>query len=102
MGSHTPFSIGGISLLGGEDGESEALQPRTARSPRPLLTLRSCRSTRESRDRETFLALAAALEQSATYTRILLSKPVVDVGRGIGFWPASPREVRAVDAELLR
>ena len=41
---------------------------------------------------KTFLALAAALEQSATYTRILLSKPVVDVGRGIGFLPGSLQE----------
>lgn len=41
---------------------------------------------------KTFLALAAALEQAHTYQRILLSKPVVDVGQGIGFLPGSLSE----------
>ena len=41
---------------------------------------------------KTFLALAAALEQAHTYQRILLSKPVVDVGKGIGFLPGSLSE----------
>ncbi len=41
---------------------------------------------------KTFLALASALEQAHTYQRILLSKPVVDVGKGIGFLPGSLSE----------
>ena len=41
---------------------------------------------------KTFLALAAALEQSSNYQRILLSKPVVDVGNGIGFLPGTLAE----------
>jgi PhoH-like ATPase len=41
---------------------------------------------------KTFLALAAALEQAHEYQRILLSKPVVDVGNGIGFLPGSLSE----------
>ncbi len=41
---------------------------------------------------KTYLALAAALEQAHTYQRILLSKPVVDVGTGIGFLPGSLSE----------
>ena len=41
---------------------------------------------------KTFLALASALEQAHTYQRILLSKPVVDVGNGIGFLPGSLSE----------
>lgn len=41
---------------------------------------------------KTFLALAAALEQQASYNKILLSKPVVDVGKGIGFLPGSMDE----------
>ena len=36
---------------------------------------------------KTFLTLASALSQFARYQRILLSKPVVDVGKGIGFLP---------------
>lgn len=36
---------------------------------------------------KTFLTLASALSQYAKYQRILLSKPVVDVGKGIGFLP---------------
>lgn len=36
---------------------------------------------------KTFLTLASALSQHAKYQRILLSKPVVDVGKGIGFLP---------------
>lgn len=41
---------------------------------------------------KTFLALASALEQKQLYTKILLSKPVVDVGKGIGFLPGSLSE----------
>lgn len=41
---------------------------------------------------KTFLTLASALFQSSTYQRILLSKPVVDVGKGIGFLPGSVGE----------
>lgn len=41
---------------------------------------------------KTFLALASALEQAHSYQRILLSKPVVDVGNGIGFLPGSLSE----------
>jgi PhoH-like ATPase len=41
---------------------------------------------------KTFLALAAALDQTNLYNRILLSKPVVDVGKGIGFLPGSLSE----------
>lgn len=41
---------------------------------------------------KTFLALAAAIEQAHDYQRILLSKPVVDVGNGIGFLPGSLAE----------
>lgn len=41
---------------------------------------------------KTFLSLAAALEQSSRYHKILLSKPVVDVGHGIGFLPGSMKE----------
>lgn len=41
---------------------------------------------------KTFLALAAALEQASSYHKILLSKPVVDVGNGIGFLPGSMAE----------
>jgi len=41
---------------------------------------------------KTFLALAAALDQTSLYNRILLSKPVVDVGKGIGFLPGSLSE----------
>lgn len=41
---------------------------------------------------KTFLALASALEQAHIYQRILLSKPVVDVGQGIGFLPGSLAE----------
>ena len=41
---------------------------------------------------KTYLALASALEQTALYHRILLSKPVVDVGKGIGFLPGSMSE----------
>lgn len=41
---------------------------------------------------KTFLALAAAIEQAHDYQRILLSKPVVDVGKGIGFLPGSLSE----------
>ena len=52
---------------------------------------------------KTYLALASALEQTALYHRILLSKPVVDVGKGIGF-PSMfyVREDGALDAEFLR
>lgn len=38
---------------------------------------------------KTFLALASALEQQNLYHRILISKPVVDVGKGIGFLPGT-------------
>jgi PhoH-like ATPase len=38
---------------------------------------------------KTFLALASALEQKNHYQKILISKPVVDVGKGIGFLPGS-------------
>lgn len=41
---------------------------------------------------KTFLTLAAALDQTNLYHRILLSKPVVDVGKGIGFLPGSLSE----------
>ncbi len=41
---------------------------------------------------KTFLTLAAALHKKAEYQRILLSKPVVDVGKGIGFLPGSVGE----------
>jgi PhoH-like ATPase len=41
---------------------------------------------------KTFLTLASALHQSARYQRILLSKPVVDVGNGIGFLPGTVGE----------
>jgi len=41
---------------------------------------------------KTFLTLAAALHQKAIYQRILLSKPVVDVGKGIGFLPGAVGE----------
>jgi len=41
---------------------------------------------------KTFLALASALKQSNLYHKILLSKPVVDVGKGIGFLPGSMSE----------
>jgi PhoH-like ATPase len=41
---------------------------------------------------KTYLALAAAIEQCSRYHRILLSKPVVDVGNGIGFLPGSLAE----------
>lgn len=41
---------------------------------------------------KTFLTLASALAQSPKYQRILLSKPVVDVGNGIGFLPGSVGE----------
>lgn len=41
---------------------------------------------------KTFLALASAIKQSNLYSKILLSKPVVDVGRGIGFLPGSMSE----------
>jgi len=41
---------------------------------------------------KTFLALASAIAQSNLYTKILLSKPVVDIGRGIGFLPGSMSE----------
>jgi PhoH-like ATPase len=41
---------------------------------------------------KTFLALAAALEQQTNYSKIVLSKPVVDVGNGIGFLPGSLSE----------
>jgi len=38
---------------------------------------------------KTFLALASALEQQNLYHRILISKPCVDVGKGIGFLPGT-------------
>lgn len=41
---------------------------------------------------KTYLALASAIEQAHEYQRILLSKPVVDVGNGIGFLPGSLSE----------
>jgi PhoH-like ATPase len=41
---------------------------------------------------KTYLTLASALEQTSRYFRILLSKPVVDVGKGIGFLPGSMSE----------
>jgi PhoH-like ATPase len=41
---------------------------------------------------KTFLALASALEQQNLYHRILISKPTVDVGKGIGFLPGSMGE----------
>lgn len=41
---------------------------------------------------KTFLALASAMAQTSHYHRILLSKPVVDVGKGIGFLPGSLSE----------
>lgn len=41
---------------------------------------------------KTYLTLASALHQAARYQRILLSKPVVDVGNGIGFLPGTVGE----------
>jgi PhoH-like ATPase len=41
---------------------------------------------------KTFLSLAAALAQTHSYQKILLSKPVVDVGQGVGFLPGSLKE----------
>lgn len=41
---------------------------------------------------KTFLTLAAALDKSSRYQRILLSKPVIDVGKGIGFLPGTVGE----------
>jgi len=41
---------------------------------------------------KTYLALAAAIHQSNIYQRVVLSKPVVDVGNGIGFLPGSLSE----------
>jgi len=41
---------------------------------------------------KTFLSLASALAQSHAYQKILLSKPVVDVGQGVGFLPGSLKE----------
>jgi PhoH-like ATPase len=41
---------------------------------------------------KTFLALASAIHQNNLYHKILLSKPVVDVGSGIGFLPGTLSE----------
>ncbi len=41
---------------------------------------------------KTYLALASAIHQSNLYHRVVLSKPVVDVGNGIGFLPGSLSE----------
>lgn len=41
---------------------------------------------------KTFLALAAAIHQRHMYQKILLSKPVVDMGNGIGFLPGTLAE----------
>lgn len=41
---------------------------------------------------KTFLTLAAAVHQKHLYHKILLSKPVVDVGNGIGFLPGTLSE----------
>lgn len=44
---------------------------------------------------KTLLTLAAALSQSKRYSRILLSKPVIDLGKGIGFLPGDMGEKMA-------
>lgn len=41
---------------------------------------------------KTLLTLACALAQSKKYSRILLSKPVIDLGKGIGFLPGDMGE----------
>ena len=41
---------------------------------------------------KTFLTLACALQKTNKYQRILLSKPVIDVGKGIGFLPGGVGE----------
>jgi PhoH-like ATPase len=41
---------------------------------------------------KTFLALACALAQAGRYQKILLSKPVVDLGKGLGFLPGDMAE----------
>lgn len=44
---------------------------------------------------KTLLTLASALAQSKRYSRILLSKPVIDLGKGIGFLPGDMGEKMA-------
>lgn len=41
---------------------------------------------------KTLITLASALAQSKKYSRILLSKPVIDLGKGIGFLPGDMGE----------